>query len=197
MYATRATTEDAGRIRNLVIYIKRDQLQRDTSRPYAEVLIEQMAPRLTPAVRSLFADDSVLVPMPRAGLTRPRTVWPASSLCQALRQSGLRTIVVPVLHRVHAVPKSAGRLERPTLREHYRSLAVQGTLARHRRIVLVDDVVTSGTTLLAGARRLADAVPDATVVAFALARVQSTGEPARVRRTARRAYRHPGRSVPA
>jgi hypothetical protein len=40
VYATRATTEDAGRIRNLVIYIKRDQLQRDTGRPYAEVLIE-------------------------------------------------------------------------------------------------------------------------------------------------------------
>ena len=46
-----------------------------------------------------------------------------------------------------------------------------------RRSVLVDDVVTSGTTLMAGARRLDEAFPRAAIAAFALARVQSSGEP--------------------
>jgi hypothetical protein len=43
--------------------------------------------------------------------------------------------------------------------------------------VLVDDVVTSGTTLMAGARRSSEVFPRASIQAFALARVLSEGEP--------------------
>lgn len=180
MYATRANTPNASRIRNLVLFIKRDQIQVETRRPYADVLIERMAADLPASFRDLFAEESLLVPVPGAGLTRPKTVWPALSLCQALQRSGLGTSVRPLLRRVHAVPKSAGSQSRPTLNEHYRSLAVQGTLRRPGRLVLVDDVVTSGTTLMAGGRRLAEAFPEDTIVAFALARVHSTGEPPRL-----------------
>ena len=44
--------------------------------------------------------------------------------------------------------------------------------------MLIYDVVTSGTTLMAGARRLNETFPNAVIAAFALARVQSVGEPA-------------------
>jgi hypothetical protein len=177
VYATRSEASDAIRIRDIVLFIKRDQLQPETRRPYADVVVDRMASRLGPALSDLFGGDSWLVPVPGAGLTRPKTVWPALSICNALLRSGLGASVKPVLQRIRAVPKSAGSQNRPSLRDHHDSLAVQGTLHRPSRIVLVDDVVTSGTTLMAGARRLNEAFPKALVTAFALARVLSTGEP--------------------
>ena len=177
MYATRAETSDAIRIRNIVLFIKRDQLQPETRRPYAELVVERMASALRSPLRELFSGDTFLIPVPGAGLTRPKTVWPALSICEALRTTGLGASVTTVLRRVRAVPKSAGSQNRPSLHDHYESFAVQGTLDRPKSIVLVDDVVTSGTTLMAGARRLNEAFSGAVITAFALARVHSTGEP--------------------
>jgi phosphoribosylpyrophosphate synthetase len=180
VYATRSEAPDAGRIRNIVLFIKRDQLQPETGRPYADVVIERMASTLGPSLGDLFGNGAFLIPVPGAGLTRPRTVWPALSICNGLLRCGLGASVGPVLRRARAVPKSAGSQTRPSLREHYDSLTVQGTLSRPHRIVLVDDVVTSGTTLMAGARRLSEVYPKAAVTAFALARVHSAGEPRRL-----------------
>jgi Phosphoribosyl transferase domain len=180
VYATRAEAPDAIRIRNIVLFIKRDQLQSGSRRPYADLVIDRMASELGPPLSDLFRHDAFLVPVPGAGLTRPKTVWPAFSICKALLRSGLGVSVEPILRRAQAVTKSAGSQSRPSLRAHYDSLAVQGTLNRPSRIVLVDDVVTSGTTLMAAARRLNEAFPKAIVTAFALARVQSTGEPPRL-----------------
>jgi len=142
-------------------------------------VVERMAAKLGAQLSALFGDGAHLIPVPRAGFTRPNTVWPALTICKALEKSGLGTSVATVLRRATAVPKSAGSQQRPTLDQHYRSLAVQGSLEHPRRIVLVDDVVTSGTTLMAAARRIAEAFPKASITAFAVARVQSAGEPRR------------------
>jgi adenine/guanine phosphoribosyltransferase-like PRPP-binding protein len=76
-----------------------------------------------------------------------------------------------------AVPKSAWNRDRPLLAQHVASLSVQKALRPPSRLLLVDDVVTTGTTLLACMRRLVDAFPGVPVDAFSLARVQSQGEP--------------------
>lgn len=176
VYATRAEHPNAVRIRDIVIAIKRDQIEFEKRRPYVELVVERMASELGPELTEFFGNGAVLVPVPGAGLTRPKTVWPALSICNALLRSRLGSSLATILYRAHAVTKSAGSQSRPSLDEHYESLVVQGTLERPKRLLVVDDVVTTGTTLMAGARRLNDAFPKASIAAFALARVHSSGE---------------------
>jgi hypoxanthine phosphoribosyltransferase len=53
---------------------------------------------------------------------------------------------------------------------HYESFAVDSGTAAPAEILLVDDVVTKGRTLLAAATRLQEAFPNARIRAFALLR---------------------------
>jgi hypothetical protein len=179
VYATRADAPDAARIRNLVLFVKRDQIHLESRRLYVSLLVERMNEALG-SVGQLFRANTLLVPIPRAGLTRPNTVWPALSICRALHSTGLGGSVATILARTRAVHKSAGSQSRPSLQDHHESLTVQGSLDRLEQIVLVDDVVTSGTTLMAGAQRLREVFPRASIQAFALARVHSTGKPSRL-----------------
>lgn len=58
---------------------------------------------------------------------------------------------------------------------HYRTLVVMESIwpvADDRNVVLVDDVVTAGSTLIACASRLAETLPEARITAFAVARAE-------------------------
>jgi len=122
----------------------------------------------------------MLVPVPGASLTRPNTVWPSLRVCEELVRQGLGQDILTVVSRSTAVPKSAGSAIRPPLDQHLNSLTVQARLNPPSRLLLVDDVVTSGTTMMACAIKLAQAFPGVPVSGFALARVQSVGNPPRV-----------------
>ncbi|MBS0380680.1 MAG: hypothetical protein JSS29_19530 [Proteobacteria bacterium] len=73
---------------------------------------------------------------------------------------------------MRAVPKSAfaERGHRPELEVHRESLTVVSRLPPTPAILLVDDFVTKGRTLLAAAQVLAQAIPGVTIRAFAVVR---------------------------
>jgi len=130
----------------------------------------------------LFARDAWLVPVPGSAAAGPQgsAAW---QLAVALHALGLGRGLWPGLVRRCAVRKSATALPgaRPTLGEHYDSFAVDPATRRlGGRLVLVDDVITRGRTLLAAAARLRGADPHADVRAFAL--VRTTGYLARLDR---------------
>jgi len=82
------------------------------------------------------------------------------------------------LHRLEKVPKSAwSRGDRPTEKRHYSTIDLSAPpvlgLDPVDRITVVDDVITSGATLHACVRRLAEAFPSARVEAFAVVRTIS------------------------
>jgi len=128
---------------------------------------------------SFFQPNTILVPTPKSSLMRPDTLWVPERIASALTKRGFGNKVISCLTRTKSVPKAASSLakERPKSIEHYKSMSVTGILSKPDEIILVDDIVTRGSTLLGAANRLADAFPQTRIRAFAAIRtISNPGE---------------------
>jgi len=90
-------------------------------------------------------------------------------------KKGFGSKVIPYLERIKALPKSAFSLpaDRPKVTPHLESLAVDGSLEPPEQILLVDDIITRGATLMGAANRLLEVFPAAQIRAFAAMRTIS------------------------
>lgn len=124
---------------------------------------------------SFFQPNTVLVPVPKSSLMRPDSLWVPLRIASALVGMGLGKTVAPCLIRMKPVAKAAFSVPqaRPTVVEHYESLSVQGHLSELDDILLVDDIITRGATLLGAANRLIDAFPHVRIRGFASMRTVS------------------------
>ena len=115
----------------------------------------------------------VLVPVPGCVPRSDQRTFVASRLAEALLQQGLGRETWNGLKRVRRVQKSATASSscRPSVASHYESFAIDAPACAPESLVLVDDVITKGRTLLAAAVRLQEAFPSAAHIrAFALLR---------------------------
>ena len=128
-------------------------------------------------LQAFFAGQPILVPAPRSSLIKADSLYPAKVICDELRRQEFGSEVRVLLERTTAVRKAATAPagERPTAQEHFDSLRVAPELARPASILVVDDVITSGTMLLASVSRLKEVFPQTQVRAFALIRTMSQG----------------------
>jgi hypothetical protein len=119
-----------------------------------------------------FGTSDVLVPVPGCVPSTTGGLWTAKHLAVALVNEGLGAASWSGLRRVRPVRKSATAApgERPTVNLHYESFFIERPAVPLERIVLIDDVVTKGRTLLAAATRMHEAFPGAQIRAFALVR---------------------------
>ena len=126
----------------------------------------------SPLLTGFFGPTDVLVPVPGSAPSVTEGFWAAKHLAVALVNEGLGGAAWSVLRRVRAVRKSATAApgERPTVNLHYESFLIERPAIAPESIVLVDDVVTKGRTLLAAASRVHEAFPGAQIRAFALVR---------------------------
>ncbi len=147
-------------------------------------LAEEIAAKKAKCLERFFGEDVLVVPAPKSGLTLPSTfgksLWVPYRLCEEIKRRRLAGRVAPLIQRIKAVPSSkmSPPGQRPTARVHLGSFVVDKSidLAGVRRILIVDDVVTKGNTLLACASKLRSFVPDAEISTFALIRTISKGE---------------------
>ena len=127
----------------------------------------------SPSLVRFFPADATLVPVPGSRPSSGVRETAAERLAVALLKQGLGRRIWFGLRRVRAVPKSATAAPgaRTSVKTHYDTMAVDETDSPAvSHIVLIDDVVTKGRTLLAAALRLEEAVPRVDLRAFALLR---------------------------
>lgn len=130
----------------------------------------------SPGVLGVLGRDAVLVPMPRSSPLIQGALWPARLLADALVARSMGECVLPLLNRIRAVPKSSTSSigQRPTARDHFNSFEVERLIpVEDHRIVVVDDVISRGSTMLAAVSRLVGAYPELAVSGFAFVRTQS------------------------
>jgi predicted amidophosphoribosyltransferase len=125
-----------------------------------------------PLFAGFFTPHDVLIPVPRSTPGSRGSIWVAECLAAAFLRQGLGREVWLGLQRVRAVRKSgtamAGR--RPTVLSHYESFAADQRGQTPERVILVDDVITKGRTILAAASRVREALPGTQIRAFAMVR---------------------------
>ena len=123
-----------------------------------------------PQFVGFFAKSAMLVPVPGHHPAKPGSLWVPKVIADSMKQEGLGCSVVRALGRTEAVPqssKSAPR-DRPTVNTHRATLRIRDHIdAEPQDILLVDDVITRGTTIAAAYMRMAEAYPNARIKAFA------------------------------
>jgi len=137
---------------------------------YAEGVQRQMAE--SPQLAGFLSPADVLVPVPGSMPKNDQRGYVASRLAEALLQQGLGLGTWNGLKRIRRVQKSstAASSARPSVALHYESFSIEASACAPGSLVLVDDVITKGRTLLAAAMRLHEAFPTANIRAFALLR---------------------------
>ena len=121
------------------------------------------------------SNETTLVPVPGSALTKPNTLWAPKLLAEALARQGLGSGVTTCLSRVVPIPKSAfsNPEDRATPAKHCESMKVERMLADPENVLLVDDLVTRGSTFLDAACRIAEMHPNTHIKAFAAMRTVS------------------------
>lgn len=175
-YSPRGQSETSRHSRDVTRWIKQNLVidvpgigRVPATRYFAGRLAEELARSPFPR----WFDGAILVPVPRSAPLSKGALWPAFQLAAEMMARGIGREVVPCLERKVAVPKSAFRAagERPSVQRHRDSLVVDGEASLGtRRVVLVDDVVTKGATLLAAAQVLGRVWTRAEIVGFAAIR---------------------------
>jgi hypothetical protein len=179
---TKAERDSAGLCKQIKAdgYVRRGDGEMVSAIAYSVSRLRDLRDEIAPDLADLLAGDVLLVPAPgHAPLPpqEPNAQWIARRICGELCEAGFARGWEPLLERVVAVPQSSTasqeRRPRTDLKTHYDSLRVDRRLGDPpARITLVDDFITKGNTLLAGASRLKEAYPDAAVRGFALVRTQ-------------------------
>ncbi len=124
-------------------------------------------------LHELLTNDVTLVPVPKRNPLAPGgALWPAERICSALLQVGIGGGIEPCILRAKPIRKSATANygERPSVEEHLATLACTIPTLSSKKFLLVDDVLTKGSTIFAAALTLHRVLPHVEISAFSLVR---------------------------
>jgi|SRR3989344_5443758 len=174
-YSPRGSSELAKKSRNILNLIKFEKNLQEPNIFMSEFVAKKMKGDISNLpFKDFFGPDVFLVPAPKSSLMKPNSLWASEKIAKALSKEGFG-ICFPCLERVTAVTKSATSKseDRPKAKDHYDSLRVKSSIKVPKEIVIIDDVVTRGSTLLGCASRLHKAFPNIPIRGFAVVRTIS------------------------
>jgi predicted amidophosphoribosyltransferase len=175
-YTPRGNTPKSLQSKKNMIALKRDQFVNTPPILVSDWIAKRIQEKITELpFGHFFRPNTILVPVPKSSLMQPDTLWVPERIAKAMVAAGIGKQVDTCLIRTKPVAKAASCVssERPTAKQHYDSITVQGALSKPDEIVLIDDVVTRGATLIGSANRLADAFPECRIRAFVAMRTIS------------------------
>ena len=179
-YTPRGTSDRAKNARDFMLVLKQEGFVEDPTNGKTKIMSNWVAEKIqrdlqTLPFRHFFQDNPLLVPIPKSSLMQSGSLWVPQRISVALLEVGLGREVQELITRFRAVQKAATSRpeDRPLPRDHYTSLRVRKILTKPDQILLVDDVITRGSTFIGAANVLAEAFPEATIRAFAVMRTQS------------------------
>ena len=173
VYSTKGTSAVSVKSRRL-----RDLIKSDDENLFRQIADHVFELNQAGQFPEFFSAQTSLIPMPGHAPLVPGAVGTGERIAKALCRRGLAKECMPILVRENPVPKSAFTMpyERPRARQHFESLAVTPSLIVPTQILLVDDFVTRGATLIGAASRLQQAFPKIPIRAFAFVRSQTEGD---------------------
>ena len=137
-----------------------------------ETAVSTISDKAKETLGEFFEPDSILVPAPRSSPVKPGGHWSPLRICEELAKAGYGEVKV-WLERSESVTKSstAGIGSRPSAQDHVATInpLEQGDLLR-RKIIVVDDVITKGSTSFACAKILEVVFPNSEVKVFSMIR---------------------------
>lgn len=161
-------------------YLKQDRMVRvqgtnddiPMTRYVAEVISRKFAEI---PFSDFFDENTALVPVPSSSQIPKGGLWVPERLAIEMVRKSIGNSVVPCLSRAKSIPKSSLSApgNRPTPEDHYSSLSVSDTINDFDKAVLIDDVVTRGSTLIGSANKLHDLFPHIEIKGFAAVRTIS------------------------
>jgi len=177
--------EEALQSKNLVLQLKDGRLVGSPPESVSSRIVRHLrtVPSSAKILSPILSVTATLVPIPKSSLPTKDGLWVPELLSKGLVAAGFGRRVAPLLERTEPIPKAARSLstDRPTALKNYQTLAARKDLDTPSELVLIDDVVTAGATLLGSANRLAEAYPDIAIRGFAAARTLT--DPSRFHKT--------------
>ncbi len=163
--------------------VKEDQAFPISTTPMSVYFASIIKIDTSPIFTSWFQANPVLIPIPTSPKSDWRTQTVPERIAFALSQEGLGRVVSGQvrLARTENVPSShrVAARDRLTPQRHYETMAVEWrgdnrrTMNQPKEILLIDDFVTQGSTILGALNRLAEEFPYSTIRSFAMMRAMS------------------------
>lgn len=175
-YCPRGDSPEIQNARDVMLTLKTDRFLLEPPIQISEWIAKTVSTqRKSHEFSKFFKPKTIFVPCPPSSLMQPDSLWVPKNIALALVKYGLGKEVSTCLVRNIPTRKSATSPAhlRPTPKEHYDSIIVQGSLSEPSEIVLIDDIVTRGSTILESANRLFDLYPQAHIQAFTAMRTMS------------------------
>lgn len=180
-YTPRPQTPERTESKNWMYALKTDSIAPSSNPP--ELAIVHLVNKLKEWIpksplKGFFSPLATLVPMPSSSLRLPGGQWVPKKIAGTMFRAGLGTSADILLERTEPIPKSAfsSAPERPRPQTHYRTLGLCPTLIDPERILIIDDIVTRGASMIGAASVLAEAYPDVPIAGFALIRTISNND---------------------